>query len=116
MSGKEVKNILAIEGISIAELTRLLGYDSEQRLHSALRSDNVKSGLLEEIAKVTNKSVCIFYHDNGDTNISKDNGISVSGNQNAISTISERFINLLEKKDEQVDKMLCIIENLSTNK
>lgn len=58
MTGQRIKEILAAEGISLAELSRLLGYEGDQRLHNALRSDNVKSGLLEDIARVTNKSVC----------------------------------------------------------
>lgn len=115
MSGKEVKEILKNEGITIAELTRLLGLNTEQALHSLLKADDVKSGLLERIAKVTNKSVLVFYPSSRDHTIATENGIAVSGSQNAVNTISERFINLLEKKDEQVDRMLDIIESLSKN-
>ena len=116
MSGKEVKKILKDEGISIAELTRLLGFNSEQATHSVLKADDVKSGILEKIASVTNRSVLIFYPSSSDKAIASKNSIAVSGSQNEVNTISERFISLLEKKDEQMDRMLGIIESLSSDK
>lgn len=60
MKGKDLKEFLACNGISISHLAKLLSY-SDQRLHSALKSDDIKSGLLEEIARVTNRNVCDFY-------------------------------------------------------
>lgn len=61
MSGKELKEILAAEGINLSELAKKLGFANDQRLHSALRADDVKSGLIESIAKATYKSVGYFY-------------------------------------------------------
>ncbi len=87
----------------------MLGYDGDQRLHSALKSEDVKSGLIEEIARVTNKSVCFFYEEDGNT-VASDHSIAVSGDSNQINAISEKFIALLEKKDEQIDRLLTIIE------
>lgn len=87
----------------------MLGYDGDQRLHSALKSEDVKSGLIEEIARVTNKSVCFFYEEGGNT-VASDHSIAVSGDSNQINAISEKFIALLEKKDEQIDRLLTIIE------
>lgn len=78
MSGEEVKEKLKQEGIVFSELTRLLGYDSDQRLHSALKANDVRSGLIEDI--------------------------------------SEKFISLLEKKDEQINRLLDIIEGFRKDK
>lgn len=112
MTGQRIKEILAAEGISLAELSRLLGYEGDQRLHNALRSDNVKSGLLEDIARVTHKSVCFFYsNDNGGVANASDSSVAVLGSQNQITTISERFLGLLEKKDEQIDRLLSLMES-----
>ena len=112
MSGKEVKEILKQEGVILSELARLLGYDNDQRLHSALRAKDVSSGLLEKIARATNKNVCMFYPDTAKT-VANENSIAVSGNDNQISTISEKLIGLLEKKDEQIDRLLTVIEKLN---
>lgn len=109
MKGQKIKEILRSEGIAISEVARMLGYDGDQRLHSALKSEDVKSGLIEEIARVTNKSVCFFYEEDGNT-VASDHSIAVSGDSNQINAISEKFIALLEKKDEQIDRLLTIIE------
>ncbi len=109
MKGQKIKEMLKSEGIAISEVARMLGYDGDQRLHSALKSEDVKSGLIEEIARVTNKSVCFFYEEDGNT-VASDHSIAVSGDSNQINAISEKFIALLEKKDEQIDRLLTIIE------
>lgn len=109
MKGQKLKEILKAEGVAIADLARMLGYESDQRLHNALRSDDVKSGLIEEIARVTNKNVCIFF-DEGNSAVASEHGLAVAGNGNQVSMISEKFIALLEKKDEQMDRLIGIIE------
>ena len=67
MTGQKIKDILRSEGITIADVARMLGHNGDQRLHSALKSEDVKSGLIEDIARVTNKSVCYFYEGSGNT-------------------------------------------------
>lgn len=109
MTGKEVKEKLKSEGVSLAELAKLLGYDNDQRLHSALKALDVKSGLLEDIAKATNKNVCWFYGDVSGA-IATEHSYAVSGNGNQINSISEKYIALLQKKDEQIDRLLSVIE------
>jgi hypothetical protein len=103
MSGKELKEKLASENISISELARMLGFANDQRLHSALKSEDVKTGLVEAIARVTNKSVCFFYG-TGNNVVASENSVAVRGNENSVSTIPERITTLLEKKDEQISK------------
>ena len=110
MSGKELKEILVAEGINFSELARMLGYANDQRLHSALKADDVKSGLIEHIAKATNKSIGFFYRDKLGA-LATEHGVAVSGDGNSITNISERFISLLEKKDEQMDRMLTLLEH-----
>lgn len=109
MSGKELKEILAAEGINLSELARLLGFANDQRLHSALKAEDVKSGLIESIARVTNKSIGFFYK-NVLGAVALDNGVVVSGDGNSTTTIPERVISLLEKKDEQMDRLLSLLE------
>lgn len=108
MKGQKIKEILRQEGITLSEVASLLGFDNDQRLHSALKSDDIKSGLIEEIARVTNKSVGFFY---GLPVCVNDHGILASDNATYNETeISMRFIGLLEKKDEQIDRLLSILE------
>lgn len=108
MKGQKIKEILRAEGITLSEVASLLGFDNDQRLHSALRSDDVKSGLIEDIARVTNKSVGFFY---GLPVCVNDHSITDSDNATYNETeISMRFIGLLEKKDEQIDRLLTMLE------
>lgn len=108
MSGKELKEILTADGINLSQLSRALGFANDQRLHSALHAEDVKSGLIEAIAKATNKSVCSFYGEVGA--IATEHSVAVSGDGNSITTISERFISLLEKKDQQMDRLITMLE------
>ncbi|MCM1152504.1 MAG: hypothetical protein NC328_02470 [Muribaculum sp.] len=108
MKGQKIKEILRNEGFTLSEVASLLGFDNDQRLHSALKSDDVKSGLIEDIARVTNKSVGFFY---GLPVCINDHGILDSDNATYNETeISVRFIGLLEKKDEQIDRLIGLLE------
>lgn len=109
MSGKELKDLLKAEGINLAELAKMLGYDSPQRLHSALNAEDVKSGLIEAIAEVTNKSV-VFFYKNIPNAYATDNSVAVSGSGNSVNALSEKFISLLQKKDEQLDRLISLLE------
>lgn len=112
MSGQELKNILREDGINFAELATLLGFANDQRLHSALKAEDVKSGLIESIARVTNKTVGYYYREYGQLAIASDDAVAVAGNGNTVESISARFISLLEKKDQQIDRLLTLVENL----
>lgn len=109
MTGKELKEILQAEGVNLSELSKKLGFENDQRLHSALRAEDVKSGLIEKIAKATNKSVGYFYKSN--FAIATENSVAINTTGDDTGTISKKFISLLEKKDEQIDRLITIIEN-----
>ena len=60
----------------------------------------------------TNKSICFFYpNESGGAANASDSSVAVLGSQNQISTISERFLDLLEKKDQQIDRLLSLMES-----
>lgn len=85
MNGKELKEILRKEGINLAQLATLLGYSNDQRLHSALKAEDVKSGLIESIARVTNKSVGYYYRECANTANASDNSLAVAGHTNTVN-------------------------------
>lgn len=113
MKGIQVKKILQENGFSLSQIARRLEM-SQQNFSSALNSDNIKSGLLEDIAAVIGRDVPFFY--GVDTSqisatASGDGSTAVAGNRNNVN--SEHFVQLLTKKDEQIDRLLKIIESLS---
>lgn len=60
MSGEQVKKKLEQLGVSQAKLAEGLGY-SRHRLTNALASPNIKTGLLEDIARYLGKKIGWFY-------------------------------------------------------
>jgi len=42
--------------------------------------------------------------------VTTDNDLAVSGNRNQLNTLAEKYIALLQKKDEQIDRLISIIE------
>lgn len=105
MSGEEIKKILESEGIVLSELAKMLGYDSDQRLHSKLKSDDVKSGIIEDIAKVTNKNICLFYGDKSNTTTKENSTDIISVPANVWNVISSQAESL-KAKDRQMDMVL----------
>jgi len=110
MKGIELKQFLKDQGISVSSLAEKLGFASEQRLYSLLNANDIKSSTLEDIAKVYGKDIRWFYGLDSNNSVSTDSGIAVSGDNNNVAMISERFIGLLEKKDEQIDKLLDLLK------
>lgn len=60
MDGKHIKDILKAAGVSQSELAAALG-TSPQNLNSALSGDNVKTGILEQVAEYMGKPISFFY-------------------------------------------------------
>ena len=60
MKGSELKEILRKEGVVFNQLAESLEM-SQQNLSAAFTRDDVKSGLLEKIAKTLNKPIGYFY-------------------------------------------------------
>ncbi|GEM_PF-2258633 len=90
MKGEKIKEILRAEGFKLSEVAELLGFDNDQRLHSALRSDDIKTGLLEDIARVTNRSVCLFYGTGTVcATVASDNSVAVTGSNNRVNSTEQ---------------------------
>lgn len=62
MTGKQVKEILFNMGVKLGRLSADMGM-TQQNFSSMLKSDNVKSQFLEEIARALGKDISMFYPD-----------------------------------------------------
>lgn len=93
----------------------MLGFASAQRLHSALAATDVKTGLVEDIARVTKRNLWDFFPEQFRPSgaVATDASIAVVGSSNNITELPQKFLDLLEKKDEQINRLLSIIESLS---
>ena len=77
---------------------------SQQNLATVLKHDDVRTGLVEDIAKAMGKPLSFFY---GETygpvsQVSGNNNTSVAGNDNTVGAPDSRLIDLLVSKDEQL--------------
>ena len=61
MNGKELKEKLQAAGINLAELSRKMGYKTDQNLHSVLGAKEMSSGVIERMAEATGKPISWFY-------------------------------------------------------
>ena len=116
MSGEEVKEFLRKNKVSMKEIAQLLDL-TPQNFSSMLQKDDVRSGLLEKIAAAIGVPVTAFY--GGEGNIVNGNGNAVGNNsvnnaytKEAIAEIAKAH-ELHAKSQEQIDRLLGIIEKLS---
>lgn len=122
MKGLTVKEILRREGFSQSQIAKIIG-ESPQNLNAALNFDDIRTGLLERIAEAIGKPVSFFY---GDTNIataSGENSTAVAGNGNKVDTKADKFLQeiaaqrkMTERSQDQIDRLLGIIENFKEGK
>lgn len=63
MRGSVLKERLKNEGINLSDLSKRLGYNTDQNLHSVLGAADVKSSLLENISRVLGRPISWFYDD-----------------------------------------------------
>jgi len=101
MKGQELKEILRKEGIILLQLAEDLGM-SQQNLSAAFTRDDVKSGLIEKIAKSIGKPVGFFYGEGLSQSVTGNNNTQVAGNANNVNTGDGAVLELLKMKDEQL--------------
>ena len=122
MKGLTIKEILRRNGYTLASVAEKLG-ESSQNLSSLLGKDDVKTGLLERISEATGLPIAAFY---GDTHVHAtlgNNSSAVTGNNIQVNTTTGEFLKELaaqrqmtQKSQEQIDRLLSVIEKLSEKK
>ena len=124
MDGKSVKEKLRSLGVNLAELATKLGYDNDQRLHSQLKAADVKSGLLEDVARAIGCDVSFFYGGSsipGSNDAYAGGGTAVAGvgnNVNNSDALLRAFDEIAaqrrvtEKAQEQMGELLALMKSM----
>ena len=120
MKGIRIKSILLERGVQQKDIADKLGM-SKQTLSAALSTDDVRSSLIEGIAKYLNVPVSEIYGEHSGTTVSAAaGGTAVAGSGNTINAQIDKFLDLLKEKDVQIsrfqteiDSFLEIIRQLS---
>lgn len=111
-----IKDIAEQKNIPLATIASELGI-TPQALSKLMRNNSTKIDTLEKIAQILKVSVTVFFDDgvNGGVRFARasENGMANAGDNVTLSKESENFLALLAKKDEQIDRLLSIIEKLN---
>lgn len=112
MKGIQVKEKLLKSGYVLADVAKNMGI-IPQNLQSLLAAEDIKTGVLENIATAISKSVYFFYDDNDalkeEKQPSEDVGklIDVIHNQSTQLNESQKQVS---KSQEQIDRLLSLLE------
>lgn len=102
MKGSDLRDLLRKEGVVLSQLAEDLGM-SQQNLSAAFTRDDVKSGLLEKMARVLDKPIGFFYGETfGPVQSVGDNNSQVTQVAGNYSGSDQAMLELLKMKDEQL--------------
>ena len=107
MTGKHLQDLIINEGYSINKMAEMIG-KAQPNLVALLKHDDVRTGLLEDIAKAMGKPLSFFYGETYGpvTQVSGNNNTqvagNVAGNDITVGSPDEKLIDLLVSKDEQL--------------
>lgn len=105
MSGEELKHIIERSGWRMKSIAERMGI-SAQQLNNMFSAADVKSGTLEKVAAILGVPVASFYGD-GSTNVNQ-----IKNNIGGDNIIELAQYDALRKRDEQIDRLLTIIEKM----
>lgn len=103
MTGKHILNLMTQEGYSISKMAHLIG-TSQPNLSSALKHDDIRTGLLEDIARAMGKPLAFFYGEEFGvvSQITGSSNATAINNSTATAGNDDRLLTLLVNKDEQL--------------
>lgn len=102
MKGETVKNIILGMEYSVAQVAEMIG-TSQQNLASALKHEDVRSGLLEKIASALNVPLSTFYGGTfGPVQSVGDNNTQITQVAGNYSAPDSNILEILKMKDEQL--------------
>ena len=103
MTGKHILNLMTQEGFSISKMAQLIG-TSQPNLSSALKHTDVRTGLLEDIARAMGKPLAFFYGEEFGVvaQVTGSSNAIASNNSTATAGSDDRLLTLLVNKDEQL--------------
>lgn len=113
MDGKLVKEKLKKCGIPLSEIATRLGYENDQRLHSQLKSSDVKTGLLEQICEAIGVDMSFFYQCAGSPSVVQTNQSGANVQGQSVQVPGADLGEIIHKKDEQIDRLLSLLEKQS---
>ena len=113
MTGKELKDKLAKQGIPASAIAEKIGI-SPQAINSTFKAADVKSGTLERIAYAIGVDMSFFYPTEGGVSIAGNNNIS--GNNNAVGNVAIGDAAVLQERVKFLEQQVKDKESLLEEK
>lgn len=106
MTGQHLQDLLKQEGYSVNKMAEMIGR-SQQNLATLLKHEDVRTGLVEDIAKAMGKPLSFFYGETyGPVSQAGANNTqvagNVAGNDITVGSPDNKLIELLVSKDQQL--------------
>ena len=103
MTGKHILDLMTQEGFSISKMAHLIG-TSQPNLSSALKHTDIRTGLLEDIARAMGKPLAFFYGEEFGVvaQVTGSSNATAINNSTATAGNDDRLLTLLVNKDEQL--------------
>lgn len=106
MSGERLKEILAKYKVSQSEIAKQLGM-SHQSLNQMLSASDIKTGLVERIAKVLNVSISSLYGEDKEQNAVATGNGNVAGNNNVVGNVTIGDATVLQERVKLLEQLLA---------
>ena len=114
MTGKELKDKLAKQGIPASAIAEKIGI-SPQAINSTFNAADVKSGTLERIANVLGVNMSFFYPTEG-SGVSIAGNNNISGNNNAVGNVTIGDAAVLHERVKFLEQQVKDKESLLAEK
>lgn len=103
MTGKHVQNLILSEGYSVNQIAKLIGV-AQPNLLSLLKHNDIRTGLLEDIARAMGKPLAFFYGEEYSVvaQVTGSSNATAINNSTATAGNDDRLLTLLVNKDEQL--------------
>lgn len=118
MEGKQLKAFLVSRGVQQKELANFLGVP-KQTISAILKSDDIRSSLLESVAAMLKIPISQLYGEASSTYAkAAEGGTAIAGSGNNLNVQVDKFLDLLKEKDVQlarsqgeIDKLLDLLKD-----
>ena len=112
MDGQTLKRKVEASGLQMKVVAERMGI-TPQSLCSIFNTKDIKVTTIERMADALGIPVVSFFGEKPSNSIIANGSIIGSGDGNSVHTDAQQYLSLLAKKDEQMDRLISVIERLT---